>query len=61
LNRGKTEKPAENTPSAETEAVESAGISEIDVTTRAMRYGGLPVGQAAISLRATGSELTAAA
>jgi len=61
LNRGKTEKTAENTPSAETEAVESAGISEIDATTRAMRYGGLPAGQAAISVCATGRELTAAA
>jgi len=58
LNRGKTEKNAENTPSAETDAVESAGISEISVTTRAMRYEGLPAGQTAISVRATGSELT---
>jgi len=61
LNWGKTIKPAENTPPAETEAIESAGISEIDVTTRAMRYGGLPAGPTAILVRATGSELTAAA
>jgi len=35
--RGKTKKTAENTPSAETKAVESANISEIDVTIRAIR------------------------